>query len=74
MAKKRSGAIPKTLNHDSLKALLEANGWTCTPGGKHSTKMVKDGQRPITIPRKSGQDFGADLKARILRQAGLSGG
>ncbi|HZK35777.1 MAG TPA: type II toxin-antitoxin system HicA family toxin [Aeromicrobium sp.] len=65
--------IPKTVNHDKLKAILESEGWTCVTGGKHSTKMTKDGQRPITIPLKNGKDFGPDFKARILRQAGLAG-
>lgn len=65
--------MPKTLNHDSAKALLEANGWTATVGGKHSTKMEKSGCRPITIPRHSGKDFGPSLRGAILRQAELTG-
>ncbi len=66
-------ALPKTLSHDAAKALLTRHGWTPTIGGKHSTKMVKEGQRPITLPRKQGQDYGSGLKAAILRQAGIKG-
>jgi predicted RNA binding protein YcfA (HicA-like mRNA interferase family) len=63
---------PKVLNHNSAKALLEANGWVATTGGKHSTKMEKQGRRPVTIPRHGGNDYGPQLRAAILRQAGLT--
>lgn len=70
--KKAKTAIPKVLCHDSAKTLLEANGWVDTCGGKHSTKMEKEGQRPITLPRHHGRDYSADLRQRILQQAGLT--
>lgn len=63
--------MPKTVNHDTLKTILEANGWDCEVGGKHVTKMVKAGERPITIPRHSGKDFGPRLRGSILKAAGL---
>jgi predicted RNA binding protein YcfA (HicA-like mRNA interferase family) len=66
-------SLPKALSHDSAKALLIAEGWTATVGGKHSTKMTKPGERPITLPRHKGQDYGRQLRSAILRQAGLKG-
>ena len=71
-ARRSSSDIPRVLGHDGMKAVLEANGWTATTGGKHSTKMEKPGKRPITIPRHRGQDYGQDLTNRILRQAELN--
>jgi predicted RNA binding protein YcfA (HicA-like mRNA interferase family) len=59
------------LSQRKARALLEANGWTMTRGGKHSIKMEKPGQRPITLPRHKGADYGKALTAAILRQAGL---
>lgn len=73
MVKPSREEIPKTLNHDRMKALLESRGWVATIGGKHSTKMEKDGERPITVPRHRGRDYSKDLAHRILRQAGLKG-
>lgn len=69
--KDKNRRIPKVLNHDSMKRLLEAYGWVCTAGGKHVTKMEKAGNRPITIPNH-GEDFGKDLRSRMLRQAGIA--
>lgn len=69
---RRRTAIPKVLNHDNAKHLLEAHGWVSTIGGKHSTKMEKPGMRPITLPRHGGRDYGAGLRAAILRQAHLN--
>lgn len=74
MGKHRPEGIPRNLNHDSMKALLEDHGWVVTIGGKHSTKMEKQGQRPITLPRHKGAQYGVALRAGILRQAGLKGG
>jgi predicted RNA binding protein YcfA (HicA-like mRNA interferase family) len=51
--------------------LLEEDGWTRTTGGKHQVKMVKSGQRPITLPQHKGRDYSPGLTAAILRQAGL---
>ena len=63
--------LPKTLNQRSAKALLEQHGWVETRGGKHSVKMEKPGQRPITLPAYKRQDYPKGLTAAILRQAGL---
>ena len=70
MGKPKPG-IPKTLNHDSMVTLLEAHGWTKEIGGKHSTKMTKPGERPVTIPRHRGGDFGPQLRNAILTQSGI---
>lgn len=74
MAKPKPQGPPSTLSHDSAKALLIANGWTAVTGGKHSTKMTKAGQRPITLPRHRGATYGSGLRAAILTQAGLKVG
>jgi predicted RNA binding protein YcfA (HicA-like mRNA interferase family) len=70
VAKPKPG-IPKTLNHDSMLALLVAHGWTLEQGGKHVTKMTKPGHRPVTIPRHHGNDYGAQLRNAIITQAGI---
>jgi predicted RNase H-like HicB family nuclease len=41
-------------NQQSIKRLLESNGWTETQGGKHVVKMTKPGHRPITCPTTRG--------------------
>ena len=46
-----SGAMAKLLNQRRAIRLLTNDGWTETRGGKHVVKMVKDGQRPVTLPR-----------------------
>jgi len=51
---------------------LQDNGWTQTLGGKHVIKMIKPGERPITLPMHKGRDYSRGLSASILRQAGLS--
>jgi predicted RNA binding protein YcfA (HicA-like mRNA interferase family) len=51
--------------------VLEEHGWTRSAGGKHQVKMVKPGQRPITLPMKRGTTYGKGLDAAIRRQAGL---
>lgn len=68
----RKPTVPKVLNHDNAKRLLESQGWVATIGGKHSTKMEKPGMRPITLPRHSGRDYGPALRAAIVKQAGLN--
>jgi predicted RNA binding protein YcfA (HicA-like mRNA interferase family) len=65
------GSIPKTLNQQKAKKLLEAFGWTQTLGGKHNVKMEKPGCRPITLPMHKGRDYSPDLRSQILRQAGI---
>lgn len=63
--------VPKRLSQTSARKLLESEGWTRESGGKHVVKMTKPGQRPITLPMKSGQDYGVGLTRAILKQAGL---
>lgn len=63
--------IPKRLSQATARKLLESNGWTCQVGGKHVVKMVKEGERPITLPAHKGQDYGVGLTRAILKQAGL---
>lgn len=63
--------LPKTMTQRQARSLLEANGWKCTIGGKHSVKMVKDGCRPITLPQHGNQAYPQGLKEAILKQAGL---
>jgi predicted RNA binding protein YcfA (HicA-like mRNA interferase family) len=70
MVKKKKD-LPRVLNQQAAKTLLEDNGWSMTIGGKHSVKMEKTGQRPITLPHHHGQDYSASLADAILRQAGL---
>jgi predicted RNA binding protein YcfA (HicA-like mRNA interferase family) len=66
--------IPRVLNQKTAIKLLKREGWTQTLGGKHSVKMEKPGQRPITLPHHGGGDYSRDLRDAILRQAGLKGG
>lgn len=63
--------LPKTMTQQQARSLLEANGWNCTIGGKHNVKMVKDGCRPITLPKHNGQAYAKGLTEAILKQAGL---
>jgi predicted RNA binding protein YcfA (HicA-like mRNA interferase family) len=63
--------IPRVLNQQSAKKLLEAGGWVETLGGKHVVKMTKAGHRPITLPHHGGDDYSPGLRNAILRQAGL---
>ena len=60
------------MNQKSARALLERHGWRMAAGGKHQIKMVKAGERPITLPMNRGQDYSKGLRAAIFRQAGLS--
>ena len=60
-----------TLSQKKAIKLLEANGWTRSPGGKHQVKMTKPGQRPITLPQHKGRDYSPGLASAILKQAGL---
>ena len=69
----RGSRLPRVLNQQSAKRLLEDNGWEETLGGKHVVKMEKPGRRPITLPKHRGHDYSRDLTDRILRQAGLKG-
>jgi predicted RNA binding protein YcfA (HicA-like mRNA interferase family) len=64
-------ATPKTLNQKAAQKLLEEHGWAKTEGGKHSVKMEKPGERPITLPGHRGQEYSKSLTRRILKQAGI---
>jgi predicted RNA binding protein YcfA (HicA-like mRNA interferase family) len=63
--------VPKTMNQKEARKLLQANGWRKTKGGKHSIKMEKAGQRPITLPMHRRQQYSENLTRRILKQAGI---
>ena len=65
--------IPRVMSQRTAKRLLKEHGWVETVGGKHSVKMEKDGERPITLPMHQGRDYSAALTNAILRQAGLKG-
>lgn len=45
----RGSRLPRVLNQQSAKRLLEDNGWEETLGGKHVVKMEKPGRRPIAL-------------------------
>jgi predicted RNA binding protein YcfA (HicA-like mRNA interferase family) len=66
---RHSVAVP--LSQKKAIKLLQQHGWTQTVGAKHSVKMTKAGQRPITLPRHRGEDYGRGLTWAILRQARL---
>jgi predicted RNA binding protein YcfA (HicA-like mRNA interferase family) len=51
--------------------LLEAHDWSKTAGGKHSVKMEKPGNRPITLPMHKGEDYSVGLTRSILKAAGI---
>lgn len=67
-----SEPLPTTMTQHEARSLLEANGWKEEQGGKHVVKMVKEGHRPITLPKHRGQKYGKRLTSAILRQAGLT--
>jgi predicted RNA binding protein YcfA (HicA-like mRNA interferase family) len=60
-----------SLNQKKAIKLLEEHGWIRTAGGKHQVKMVKPGQRPITLPANRRRDYPVGLALAILNQAGL---
>lgn len=64
-------AAPKTINQKSGQKLLESVGYVRSKGGKHVVKMVKDGERPITLPMHHGQEYSKDLTRAILKTAGI---
>ena len=63
--------VPRTINQKTGKKLLEKAGYRMMKGGKHNVKMVKDGERPITLPGHRGQECSVDLTRAILKQAGI---
>jgi predicted RNA binding protein YcfA (HicA-like mRNA interferase family) len=67
----RRGTLPKTMNQGEAQSLLEAHGWFCGQGGKHSVKMEKEGRRPITLPMHNGAQYSVEMTRRILKEAGL---
>jgi hypothetical protein len=70
---KAAGGIPKTPCQTTAQVLLEAHGWVDTVGGKHVVKMVKAGERPITLPYNKRREYPPSLRHAILKQAGLKG-
>lgn len=50
---------------------LEGEGWTRETGGKHQTKMVKPGERPITLPENKRRAYSKGFESALRRQAGL---
>jgi len=72
MGKWRPGEQPpKAINHDLMRRIFEAADWTHEIGKQHTTKMVKAGKRPVTIPRHKNHDYGPRLRAAILRAGEL---
>jgi len=65
--------LPRVLSPRRMQTLLEEHGWEATVGGKHQVKMVKPGERPITLPQH-GKDYPVGLTRAILKQAGLLDG
>lgn len=63
--------LPKLLSQAKGIRFLESHEWTQETGGKHVVKMVKEGERPITLPHHKGQDYSRGLSRAILKQAGL---
>lgn len=63
----------KRYTQKALVRELSQHGWTKTSGGKHQVKMVKPGERPITIPEFKGETLPIGLSQSILRQAGIEG-
>lgn len=59
------------LSQKTAVALLQEHGWIQSRGGKHVVKMIKQGERPITLPKHRGSDYSRGLTAAILKQAGL---
>jgi predicted RNA binding protein YcfA (HicA-like mRNA interferase family) len=59
------------LNQRTAIMLLKDHGWEQQRGGKHSVKMTRAGDRPVTLPQHSGRDYGPGLTAAVLKQAGL---
>lgn len=51
--------------------LLREHGWEQRTGGKHQVKMVKPGQRPITLPDNKRRSYSKGFEAALRRQAGL---
>ncbi|MDQ3986891.1 MAG: type II toxin-antitoxin system HicA family toxin [Actinomycetota bacterium] len=64
-------ARPKRFTQRELIKKLEEGGWTRRPGGRHQVKMVKEGERPVTIPQYQGKALPIGLSQAILKQAGV---
>ncbi len=62
---------PRAINRALMIRILESHGWTNELGGNHVVKMTKPGHRPITLPQHKDPDYGAGLRAAILKQAEL---
>jgi predicted RNA binding protein YcfA (HicA-like mRNA interferase family) len=64
--------VAKLLDQRTAIKLLEDDGWRRGKAGRHVVKMVKEGVRPITLPRHRGQVHGKGLTSAILKQARLN--
>jgi predicted RNA binding protein YcfA (HicA-like mRNA interferase family) len=63
--------VARLLDQRSATRLLQENGWRLGKPGRHVVKMVKDGERPITLPRHRGAVYGKGLTQAIIKQAKL---
>ena len=63
--------MAKLLNQKRAIKLLKSQGWAQKIGGKHVVKMVKEGERPITLPTHRGADYSPGLTRAICRQANI---
>jgi predicted RNA binding protein YcfA (HicA-like mRNA interferase family) len=63
--------VAKLLSQKRAIKLLTRHGWTQSVGGNHVVKMVKGGERPITLPSHKGADYSPGLTRAICRQANI---
>ncbi len=56
---------------EELIRKLREHGWEQSVGGKHQVKMIREGERPVTIPEFKGGTLPIGLSHAILKQAGI---
>ena len=61
----------KRYTQKALSKMLREHGWEQSIGGKHQVKMIREGQRPVTIPEFKGETLPVGLSQAILKQAGI---
>lgn len=61
----------KRYTQKALIKMLKKHGWEHSVGGRHQVKMVREGQRPVTIPEFKGETLPVGLSQAILKQAGI---
>jgi predicted RNA binding protein YcfA (HicA-like mRNA interferase family) len=61
----------KRYTQKELIKTLKDHGWKRSTGGKHQVKMVREGDRPVTIPEFKGETLPVGLTQAILKQAGI---